>query len=265
MREVYKNIVRAFTLAEVLIVLTIIGVVAAMTIPTLMRNYNHKQIETKLKRTYSVLYNAFEMSKVENGDYGLWSWNEYPAGEQRTQYFFSHYLIPYLKVQKVCAPSSGDCFPSDNKNPLGVRALDVSRLSYVSFILNDGTSVIGWAGGDAYTPHVHIIVDINGFSKPNMYGQDIFRMIFRKSDFTDSVGTLDDDSVYTQSSVCKTNAGLSIYLACINYPASFYFQPNSTNVSETGTKYNMYCPTQGTTCGAAIKANGWKIPDNYPW
>ena len=41
----YKSL--AFTLAEVLITLGIVGVVAAMTIPTLMHNYRAKEIDRK--------------------------------------------------------------------------------------------------------------------------------------------------------------------------------------------------------------------------
>ena len=46
---------KAFTLAEVLITLTIIGVIAALTISNLMQSYRKHQIETGLKSAYSVL------------------------------------------------------------------------------------------------------------------------------------------------------------------------------------------------------------------
>ena len=54
-----------FTLAEVLITLGIIGVVAAMTIPTLMMNYQKQVWESKLKKAYSVATNACERMLVE--------------------------------------------------------------------------------------------------------------------------------------------------------------------------------------------------------
>ena len=43
----------AFTLAEVLITLGIIGVVAALTLPTVINNVHHKELETALKKQYS--------------------------------------------------------------------------------------------------------------------------------------------------------------------------------------------------------------------
>ena len=56
---------KAFTLAEVLITLGIIGVVAALTIPTLVNNYRKKQFETGLKKEYSVLLQALDMYKQD--------------------------------------------------------------------------------------------------------------------------------------------------------------------------------------------------------
>ena len=57
----------AFTLAEVLITLGIIGVVAAMTIPTLMQKYYEKQTVAKLKETYSILSQALKSASQEEG------------------------------------------------------------------------------------------------------------------------------------------------------------------------------------------------------
>lgn len=57
----------AFTLAEVLITLGIIGVVAAMTIPTLLAKYQEKQTVTKLKQTYSILSQAIRSVQEDVG------------------------------------------------------------------------------------------------------------------------------------------------------------------------------------------------------
>ena len=57
-----------FTLAEVLITLGIIGVVAAMTIPTLMTKYQKHKTETQLVKFYSMMNQTLRMSVAENGD-----------------------------------------------------------------------------------------------------------------------------------------------------------------------------------------------------
>ena len=63
---------KAFTLAEVLITLGIIGVVAAMTIPTLINAQQEKATITKLKKTYSVLQQALLSAQQEYGDVPSW-------------------------------------------------------------------------------------------------------------------------------------------------------------------------------------------------
>ena len=64
----------AFTLAEVLITLVIIGVVAAMTIPTLISDYQEKVTITKVATAYSILSNAWQMSLVESGSFKIKTW-----------------------------------------------------------------------------------------------------------------------------------------------------------------------------------------------
>ena len=65
--DMYANIRRvAFTLAEVLITLGIIGVVAAMTIPTLIANYREKVMVTKVKQGHSLLMNAIQLYMAQN-------------------------------------------------------------------------------------------------------------------------------------------------------------------------------------------------------
>ncbi|MBR1754862.1 type II secretion system protein [bacterium] len=91
---------RGFTLAEVLITLGIIGVVAALTIPTLMQKYHKSVIESKLKETASMLQNAYELSEV---DYGL---NHIREGFEannpdKAMEMFEKYYIPYIKFIEV--------------------------------------------------------------------------------------------------------------------------------------------------------------------
>ena len=59
---------KAFTLAEVLITLGIIGVVAAMTLPSLIQRNNNKVVETRLKKFYSAINQAIMMAEVDYGD-----------------------------------------------------------------------------------------------------------------------------------------------------------------------------------------------------
>lgn len=95
----------AFTLAEVLITLGIIGVIAALTIPTLMSAYNKKTVETRLARLYSMMNQAIKLSTIDNGDTPSWrtlgtSSNSTATYEDILDWY-NEYLAKYLKVQKV--------------------------------------------------------------------------------------------------------------------------------------------------------------------
>lgn len=61
-----------FTLAEVLVTLGIIGIVAALTIPTLVANYRKKVVVSKLKKVYSDLQQAVKLSEADNGTCDTW-------------------------------------------------------------------------------------------------------------------------------------------------------------------------------------------------
>src|SRR5574344_1269594 len=57
----------AFTLAEVLITLGIIGVVAALTLPSLIENHNKKVWVTALQKNYSIWEQGFQKMKADDG------------------------------------------------------------------------------------------------------------------------------------------------------------------------------------------------------
>ena len=58
-----NNAKNGFTLAEVLITLVIIGIVAALTIPSVINNYHKKQVGVKLKKFYSVMQQALQLPR----------------------------------------------------------------------------------------------------------------------------------------------------------------------------------------------------------
>ena len=88
----------AFTLAEVLITLGVIGVVAAITIPGLMTKYRHHVMETNLAKFVSIINQAVRMSIAENGNFTY----EPPANRDTNvaylKEWFDEYLLKYMKV-----------------------------------------------------------------------------------------------------------------------------------------------------------------------
>ena len=83
-------------MAEVLITLAVIGVVAALTIPNLVQSYKKKVVETKLVNFYSTINRALRLSEIDNGNSSTW---EYFSGSTfaERKVWFEKYLCPYLK------------------------------------------------------------------------------------------------------------------------------------------------------------------------
>lgn len=107
----------AFTLAEVLITLGIIGVVAALTLPNLIADYRASVVETRLKKFYSVMNQAILHSVNENGEVENWNYfidqttdddGEYINKSDISDLSFQKYLAPYLKIIEKKELTDGD-------------------------------------------------------------------------------------------------------------------------------------------------------------
>ena len=90
----------AFTMAEVLITLAVIGIVAAVTIPSLITSYKKKVVETKLIKFYTTINEAIKLSEVDNGDKTTWDTFIDNTPEAKEQ-FYTQYFAKYLKTVKT--------------------------------------------------------------------------------------------------------------------------------------------------------------------
>ena len=100
----------AFTLAEVLITLGIIGVVAALTIPSLIQHHRNQVVETRLKKVYSVVNQALVLAELDYGSREYWynlndvdfDKNGNPvSGDSLREKWLQKYLAPYIKTVKI--------------------------------------------------------------------------------------------------------------------------------------------------------------------
>lgn len=170
---------KGFTLAEVLVTLVIIGVVAALTIPILVGKYQKSIYVTQLKKTYSTLQNAINLSIAENGDPSTWPF----ANMSDITILAEKYLLPYLNVKKNCSYSSSGttgCMASSYKFLFEINGYDQldDRYNYYRFVLADGASVAMKLITNGY---IWFAVDVNGPGKaPNQIGRDTFVLTLGK-------------------------------------------------------------------------------------
>lgn len=175
---------KAFTLAEVLITLGVIGVIAALTIPTLMQNQQEKATITALKKSFSISTNAYTSAVQDNGD--PTNWNLIATGDNTGALNALNILIPYLKITQNCGTGVG-CFP--NYSPSGgganysmnntgwAKVVLADGISFATYALDPNCTSAGIIAGDKYLNSVciEIAVDVNGIKPPNIFGQDYFR------------------------------------------------------------------------------------------
>ncbi len=169
---------KGFTLAEILITLGIIGVIAAMTIPTLISNYQKKQLKSQLMKTYSVLKQAIDMEYAQNGVALGYSYNIQPENKLKDA------LMRNLKVAKDC--NNHDClhYTQVSGNPYKIeqykifskkKNIETSYFDDGQFILQDGTLIMLERDYLNNPDFILISADINGLEKgPNVWGQDLF-------------------------------------------------------------------------------------------
>ena len=123
--EVYMTNKHAFTLAEVLITLAIIGIVAAVTIPSMTQKYQQRVTITKLKKVYALLTQAYNMAIIEYGTPDKWSVTGkipiYDENDEIIGYDMSgieierKYLTKYLKGKECKDFFECTNFPDDGK------------------------------------------------------------------------------------------------------------------------------------------------------
>jgi prepilin-type N-terminal cleavage/methylation domain-containing protein len=156
----------AFTLAEVLIVLGIIGIVAEMTIPTLISSFQEQVLLTRFRQTYTSLQQAYQMAAVDNGTADTWA----DADAMYTN------LRPYLKMMQDCPFTCDTAYPADPKNLAGTSTSDWHP--YYHIMLANGATlkftIDEDKDEDVDLEYRTIAIDLNGNKGPNRIGYDFF-------------------------------------------------------------------------------------------
>jgi len=227
----FKN--HAFTLAEVLITLGIIGVVTVLVIPSKIVNYQKQTTVRRLQKTYSALANSTNSAIADYGP--ITEWEVAGSGGRAAEQFADKYILPYLNIEKNCrTKDTQDCEFKYRTTKNGGYVTKNS--SWTRFYLTDGSfitlTIANWS--DATGPHIYAdtLIDVNGQNGPNLLNRDIFQYRY-----------------WVAYGIGSEVAGKFIP-PCIN--------------CDPDTVRNA-CYTTGAHCSALIMQDGWQIKDGYPW
>ncbi len=182
----------AFTLAEVLIVLGIIGIIAEMTIPTLMQGVKNREFISKMQKEYSVLSQAYSQLESDNGGNIV-----YALSDANSHAGLKNVFKTKLSYVKECddngyktASNYGVCFPKQVESKfLNGKFMPAGWSFYFNtnvpagLVLADGASLAFWLDSNTCQSSLiaghndrcgYVIVDVNGLQKPNTWGKDIY-------------------------------------------------------------------------------------------
>ena len=249
-----------FTLAEVLITLGIIGVVAAMTIPSLINNHKKVSTVSRLKHAYSMLAQTIERAKVDYGDPSGWGFDSYRtaynsdedkmSADQSIDAVVMKYIVPYIKGAEYHTNVDLKDFGYDASMiymPNGDPAVSGNkRMSMIT--IPNGVNVICYASNasktnsktgqkDTILSGINFLIDINGPKGPNISGRDCF------------VGMMQFDN----------NTKFLLW-------QQYSWRTDGTSYLKTTDRAAIVdqCRKYGTPCGALIQQSGWTISSDYP-
>ena len=237
----------AFTLAEVLITLSILGVIAVLVIPNIIKKYQDIIDVARVRQAYSILSSAIEMAVAENGPIENWNWpDKTTCWKDENAKFLAQQLKPYFNIKHDCSSYSNttNCFGGyerSNNTPLkeyesgshyfrlknlGNRLTNNNGISWSNglygYQLKNGIS-IGFASHCMNTPQGTfngmynrdgiygkgtVYIDINGPKGPNKLGYDFFRLRIHR--WPGSI-ILNDDSGNTSVDYCSVEKAKTTY------------------------------------------------------
>ena len=238
----------AFTLAEVLITLGIIGIVAAMTLPAIIGKYEKKLRETQLKEAYSILNQAYKKSILDNGDPAGWDYDiaGYEKWDGKSNQWLEKYLFTYMSVKPV---KNAKEYNEEHK------LWNFTKESYTRRTMDKTYHYVtpqGWTISPraflTYGPlhyGMYLLIDFDGVKGKNQLGYDIFAfVIYNVNNHLYDVAT---------RKYIKLNPGVHPVgdLGCVK--GSYIGGSGATG------SYN------GWGCSGDIAKNNWIIPKDYPW
>lgn len=244
---------KAFTLAEVLITLGIIGIVAAMTMPSLVGKYRQKTVETRLEKFYSVANQAIKLSELKNGPKEYWA--RCTDGVQTVsnttidcETWYNTYLKDYLKTVRV------EHFDNRYQNTAAYFA-DGSVM-----VIKSGYDIFFYPFGKDFDKNEFFSVSDEGAISRTGGGTKFFTFSFRPNiDNIISTAHKGKGIEPYRGLICKTEtAEDGTKQSVCNDLSRDELLNNSSYGCNKSSPYKGYCT-------ALIQENGWKIPDDYPF
>lgn len=183
-----KKVFKGFTLAEVLVTLAVIGVVASMVLPGVMNDTRDKELKSMWKKTFADIDQAMRRFAVDQG------------GDLRRVYNsdanFQNAMVSYFDPVNVCRGTA--CWDYSVKLINGQEMND-NDCYYIDpdfvFTLKNGV-IVGLIDYCTYCGEFVFLVDVNGKKPPNIIGKDVFIAGSDYNGMSQPAGRIKNDAQY---------------------------------------------------------------------
>ena len=221
---------KAFTLAEILITLGIIGIVAAMTLPAIIQKNNERATVARVKKIYSVMNQAILRSELDNGPKEYW---EFPSETFKNIDWYKKYLSKYLNTVKVIETD-----------------INTQDITPIAIYFADGSSVI-YGTTWLFFPEAKNMTN-------KKFGDD------EDTIYADT--SLSGIKWFTFEFSPKNNANPMYYKKGL-VPYTYLWDGTREQLLTHpvfGCRQNISGTDERAYCTKLIQMNGWKVPKDYP-
>lgn len=189
----------AFTLSEVLVTMSIIGVISALTVPTLVNNYQRKAQAVQLRKAVTEIASAIDMLITEEGKSKFSATTEYNN--------LDTLVSNRLKIIKTCSKDeTGECFSNEKYNSINGGTGTTFSCAGNSYVLAGSSAIcLSKTTNDS----IKVNIDINGNQGPNIGGRDMYEFYIRPEG---DVSPCDTGTCDPKEATCKaSDIGVDCY------------------------------------------------------
>lgn len=201
-----------FTLSELLMALTIVGVIAVLTVPVMMNNIHNKMFATQVKNMAATIEQLAQDQLIVHRTRDL---SDTDFGDPEKLLTDKHFAIT-----KTCSSSSAakDCWKTaaTGKDKVTYKNLNKQNISLgnaKTIILKNGVILLYNLETSTDSAVGYFIIDINGNDNPNIVGRDLFAFFVtpkgRIADISSIVNA--NDQLNTKISKCKNDVGYGFF------------------------------------------------------
>ena len=197
---------KGFTLAEVLITLGIIGVVAALTLPNMLKNHQKRVMVTQLQRTYNSIVNAMPSYMDDVHATSLFDTDAFNANRNRDDVTpLVNFVKDNFKTSKICtADTTGGtaaCYGNEYRRLSG--SVNGGFSGDVCTLLKTGATIC-FNRMEEKSEFPYVYIDVNGPQGPNVWGRDAYQLEFNnKGDIAETFA--DEPSNPHVAGYCEDN------------------------------------------------------------